>query len=1616
MKRALKLLAVILVFFMCFLLGKYGSSYGIYRQTLNTKVYLSITDPSATYQVTFITQGGTSLSQNPVPVLRNQAYGPVPTTTQAGYNFIGWWTTPNTGGTKLEASTVITGDIIYYARWAQIVCKKAETGTLHTETCASTGGCYTKGGYAANSQITYGTIPTANSPVVGDAYDCDVNNDGVYSPTTERFYYVRENTDGGVDNAVLVHYTSFDENGQMDSSTSREIYTYDDGQAYLPSSTLWTNPALTTFDSKVSRYISHTDLEEACGNPIVYESSAYINKCQFFMENSRYQSDSLGRSGVWVDKLDNHLYRIQTHSVVVEEPDSATSKNAVRPVIEIPFNTIDGYRERESYRVTFHYEDGDTTGQPTYYNRYEDQQIGTLPTPTKQGYTFDGWYTDNQQYTTQVSDTTIVTGNMELYAKWNEIIDNLDYVFYLPGKCTFNGSSVSMSSSTNDCISTINPTGSDINYVTSNKNFIDTGVDLYSHTNIGKDYEIGFTIEQYNPTDNPYRAVIMNTKKEESPYPGAVFRRIDSTDNFILQSRKTQGANEELTLAYNTVTSVVLIRRAGEMYYKINGGPETWFHTIDYNPEFNLTTWFGAGPQNAAGTIVNRYFVGTLSNMYIRLESDTVVKNTITFYANGGSCSTASKEVTRGYPAGELPQATWAGHAFDGWYTHPTGGTKVDANTTITADIDVYAHWKDIYLVEFHGGNGTVTPTSSFQVADGESIGTANLPTADYTGHYFDGWYTQANGAGTKIDGTEIITQDTDYYAYYRDYRYVTFNGEGGTVDVTPNPVPVVDGDTIGVNNLPTATKQGEVFVGWFTAANGGGTQIDGTEVITADVEYHAHYSTTCRVTFDGNGGTPFFNSKDVAIGAAIGELPTAEHNTDIMQDLEGWYLDLNDPTTKADETNTIITNSVTYHAKWVTTSKVAMIGTTKYDTLALAVDAVPTNGTKTTITMLNNTAEKVTIDGGRNVLIDLNGKTVSHPSGGTNAQVFTLGGASAGTLELTNGTVSSNRASGMINVNTYGTLTVNTGTVLSMTSTRQAIYVNGGTLYVLDGTINNIKDRGAIHILGNGSATITGGTITSTNQYGIYNEAGTLIIGTKDGTVDTTTPVIQGKIYGVIAKASYEFYDGIIKGQTAPAGKATSNANPPSHTTDIDETYLTAIEDGTEKANGTDGSYTTLYLQYQSNKIKIHLDPNGTGASVSPTTKSIDPGDPVGGLPTPTRGSYTFEGWYTDSDNGTLVDENNTYPNAEVTYYAHWSFTPTHDTLDIINTPMRTYYTNIASWKTNSTSFQTNMDNNFNTNSCTPCDSSMPKPYQSCDANAAVQCDKPKGYATGVSGTLNIYEAVDSNGTWVKGTAVSYVTVTSNGTLYDMIPGKTYYWESDDDNNVYGTVTVQGERRILEADGVRNIRDLGGFVVDVDDDGTADGVVDYGKMFRGPKLNSAADVTVLRKLGVTEEIDLRGSNNDPKISENYQARAIRNYEIDDTNYPTYATQFKQALTATMNDVINGENIYFHCAIGTDRTGTMAYFLEGLLGVSEEDRQQDYELSYFYGLLNRHRFYSEQPGSDITHRYVYMHNLFPDNSDIYDYYVTDSNPATQAANEQRVQDFRDAVITYYQQP
>ena len=66
----------------------------------------------------------------------------------------------------------------------------------------------------------------------------------------------------------------------------------------------------------------------------------------------------------------------------------------------------------------------------------------------------------------------------------------------------------------------------------------------------------------------------------------------------------------------------------------------------------------------------------------------------VTFNANGGATSVASREIEDGSAVGELPTATREGYKFLGWFTAVSGGIQVTANTIVTADVTWYAVWE----------------------------------------------------------------------------------------------------------------------------------------------------------------------------------------------------------------------------------------------------------------------------------------------------------------------------------------------------------------------------------------------------------------------------------------------------------------------------------------------------------------------------------------------------------------------------------------------------------------------------------------------------------------------------------------------------------------------------------------------------------------------------------------------------------------------------------------------------------------------------------------------------------------------------------------------------------
>ena len=188
---------------------------------------------------------------------------------------------------------------------------------------------------------------------------------------------------------------------------------------------------------------------------------------------------------------------------------------------------------------------------------------------------------------------------------------------------------------------------------------------------------------------------------------------------------------------------------------------------------------------------------------------------------------------------------------------------------------------------------------------------------------------------------------------------------------------------------------------------------------------------------------------------------------------------------------------------------------------------------------------------------------------------------------------------------------------------------------------------------------------------------------------------------------------------------------------------------------------------------------------------------------------------------------------------------------------------------------------------------------------------------------------------------------------VYNLVPGVDYYYKVETaDGAVLKTaiVTPLGPMRMIR--GVTsNLRDLGGWPV-------PGGHIAYGKLYRGAALSGRrmtdeAKRIFLEDLGIGLDLDLRGiKESEANVGPVVEGADYLKFPVEkNLGRGTGNTQelYQGAIRAIINKLGEGKAVFFHCAGGADRTGTLAFLVEALLGVSESDLSKDYELTTFAG-------------------------------------------------------------------
>ncbi|EAD7779614.1 InlB B-repeat-containing protein [Listeria monocytogenes] len=411
---------------------------------------------------------------------------------------------------------------------------------------------------------------------------------------------------------------------------------------------------------------------------------------------------------------------------------------------KMPANPVTLYARftMNNYTATFN-NDGTTTTQTVDY-----QEALTEPTePTKDGYTFDGWY-DAQTGGNKWNFATnkMPANNITLYARYS--VKSYTATFDKEGTTT-----------------------------TQTANYDSLLTEPAAPTKDGYtfdgwyDAETGGTKWNFATNKMPAKNVTLYARFTVKSYT-ATFDKDGTTT--------TQTVNYDSLIQEPTAPTKDGYTFTG--WYDAETGGTKWDFAANKMPAKNVT-------------------------LYARFSTNAY---TATFDTEG---TTTTQAVDYDSLLTEPTAPTKDGYTFDGWYDAETGGTKWNfaTNKMPAKNMTLYARFSlKAYTATFN-----VEDTTTTQAVDYDAlIEEPTAPTKE--GHTFDGWYDAETG-GNKWDfaANKMPAKDVTLYARFTVKSYtVTLNGEAVTTQIV---------DYLGLLQEPTAPiKAGYTFDGWYDAETGG--------------------------------------------------------------------------------------------------------------------------------------------------------------------------------------------------------------------------------------------------------------------------------------------------------------------------------------------------------------------------------------------------------------------------------------------------------------------------------------------------------------------------------------------------------------------------------------------------------------------------------------------------------------------------------------------------------------------------------------------------------------------------------------------------------------------------
>ena len=817
--------------------------------------------------------------------------------------------------------------------------------------------------------------------------------------------------------------------------------------------------------------------------------------------------------------------------------------------------------------VTFNANGGTT---PTASKTVAVGQIyGTLPTPTRTDYIFTGWY-DAQSGGNRVTADTVVTTNTNhtLWAYWTSgvSVTPTDYATYAKLKYVSDGM-----------------------------------VDSQRYVN----WELEITVPRAYPYGASFDVLsAMGGLAPSFGYQSSWFNGINISDSFQNNSAITS-AGITVSYGYNSGAGAYrTVTVSGNASAVISAGDYTF--TNDYVSGYQSTRWMVLTNNGVDQQVKNFITITVHAEPHIYA---------LTYDTRGGTFSSEPQTVfTEGTVVTLATNITKEGYTFNAWMNAGVSYVQL----TMNSDKYVYADWTpNTYTISFDVNGGDLPNPSPITVTFGQPYGT--LPSATRAGYTLEGWYTLGN---VKITAETVVDTTINYtlYAHWTGNDYtVTFDANGGTTPTASKTVKT--GTTYGT--LPTPTRAGHTFVGWFTQPSSG-TAItsETTSTLTHNQTLYAHWTVNdYTVTFNANGGTTPEDSREVTYGQTYGELPIP---TRTGYDFLGWFTAQNGGNQIVGVMVVTTTSNQTLWAHWAVS---------EYTMTFVA----GTGGTVSTNELTVAHFTTYSVNNRTLVFSDLQGCTATASSGYTFAGWSPSSGTVTGAITFT----------ASFTANTY-TVSFNANGGTTPTASKTVTY---GQAYdtLPTPTWTGHTFTGWYTAQNSGTQVTSATTVTTAGNHTLWAhwDANPQTITFTAGTGGSVSSASITTDYGT----SYT-----ISGNTVTIGGTTVTATPNSGYSFGSWSPSTA---------GTVTSDMTFAASFTANTYIVTFDP--FGGTVSPATITVTYGQEYGDLPTPVLAHNTFDGWYLDGGFTEITSETIVTTASNHDLIAHWSaifytYTVTYD------------------------------------------------------------------------------------------------------------------------------------------------------------------------------------------------------------------------------------------------------------------------------------------------------------------------------------------------------------------